>query len=301
MKKVFKWIGIGLAALVVVIAIAVGVFLFIANARMDKTYSVTVESVPIPTGAAAIAQGKHIVTTVCTGCHGPNLSGQVVMNAPGFAVIYSSNLTKGNGGVGNDYQDEDWVRAIRHGIDPDGKSLFLMPSPELYTLSDADLGAVIAYIKSVPPVDHPVPDVNFSVIAKILLATGGLDHLDEASAIDQTAPRPTAPSPAVNVNYGHYLVETRVCQSCHGPNLAGGKNPDPNGPPVKNITPGGDLGHWSEADFVKAIRVGVLPDGKILNTAMPWQIYSGLTDDELKAIWLYLQSVPAVTTPSQGN
>ncbi len=295
MKKVIKWIGIGLAALLIIIAIAVGSLLVVANARINKTYSVQVESLTIPTDAAAIDHGKHIVTTVCTGCHGANLSGQPVMNAPGFAVIYATNLTSGDGGVGKDYKDEDWVRAIRHGVDPDGKSLFLMPSPELYYLSDADLAAVIAYIKFVPPVDHQVPDVNFSVIAKILLATGSLNSLEVASAIDQNAPRPTAPQPGVNAAYGHYLEETHICQNCHGPNLAGGKNPDPNGPPVKNITPGGDLGHWSEADFVNAIRTGALPDGKTLNTAMPWKIYGGLTDDELKAIWLYLQSIPAVT------
>lgn len=154
MKNVLKWIGIGLGVVVVVASIAVASLVLIADNRLNKTYAVAVESIPIPADPATIERGQHIVTTVCVGCHDENLGGKPVLNAPGFAVINASNLTRGEGGVGNQYKDEDWVRAIRHGVDPDGKSLLLMPAPELFYLRDLDLAAAIAYVKSVPPADN---------------------------------------------------------------------------------------------------------------------------------------------------
>lgn len=287
-------IGIVLGALAALIVVAAGVLLLVGDARVNQTYTVTAEPVAIPADAAGLARGRHIAETVCTACHGANLAGGPVLNAPGFAVINAPNLTAGSGGVADEYKtDADWVRAIRHGVDPDTKSLLLMPSADFYYLSDADLGAVIAYVKSVPAVDNEVADKSFSVPARILMGAGALNGLIEAAQIDQTGPRPAAPAAGVTAEYGHYLAQTRVCQNCHGPSLAGGANPDPNGPRVPNITPGGDLGKWKQADFVTALRTGATPDGRTLSDAMPWKVYSGLTDDELAAIWLYLQSLPA--------
>lgn len=161
------------------------------------------------------------------------------------------------------------MRAIRHGVDPDSKSLLLMPAEDFYYFSDADLGAIIAYVKSVPPVDHTVADPVLSIPARVLAGTGALNSLIVASTTNQTGPRLVAPQARVTTAYGQYLVEAHVCQSCHGPQLAAGANPDPNGPPVPNLTPGGDLRAWSAADFAKAIRTGVTPSGKTLSTAMP--------------------------------
>jgi mono/diheme cytochrome c family protein len=297
MKRAVRWVGIGLGGIVVALALVVGVLLLVGNARLNKVYTIQVEQLVIPADAASIDNGRHIVSTVCEGCHADNMAGAPVLNAPGFAVINATNLTTGQGGVGNQYADDGWARAIRNGVDHDGKSLLLMPSPELYYLSDMDLRAAIAYLKSLPPVDHEVADPNLSIIVRILVATGAW-HLDVASVINQSGPRPVAPPPGITPAYGEYLVHTRICRNCHGQNLAGGSNPDPTGPPVANITPGGDLGQWTEADFIKALRTGVTPQGKTLKPGMPWRIYGRLSDDELKAIWAYLQTVPAVTRPA---
>ena len=61
-----------------------------------------------------------------------------------------------------------------------------------------------------------------------------------------------------------------------------------------NLTPGGDLGKWTEADFIQALRTGETPEGRRLdNEKMPWRSIGQLTDDELGALWLYLQSLPS--------
>ena len=65
-----------------------------------------------------------------------------------LAILSASNLTKGQGGVGASYTDADFVRALRHGVRPDGKSFLIMPANLYAHLSDADVGALIAYIRS---------------------------------------------------------------------------------------------------------------------------------------------------------
>ena len=99
----------------------------------------------------------------------------------------------------------------------------------------------------------------------------------------------------MTVAYGEYLVNTAGCRTCHGVELSGGDPSDPESPPGPNLTPGGELGLWAEADFINTLRTGVTPAGRQLNPEfMPWESTAKLTDDELKAIWLYLKSVPAV-------
>ena len=97
--------------------------------------------------------------------------------------------------------------------------------------------------------------------------------------------------------YGEYLIDTAGCWTCHGAELAGGKNPDPEAPPGPNLTPGGELAGWSEGDFVRALRQGQTPSGRQLQAEfMPWSQFRHFTDEELQAIWLYLQEQPARET-----
>jgi len=86
------------------------------------------------------------------------------------------------------------------------------------------------------------------------------------------------------------------CTGCHGPELVGGPSHEPGAPPAANLTPAG-IGTWTEADFFKALRSGVRPDGTAINPAMPWASSGRMTDDELRALWLYLRTVPAKETP----
>ena len=61
-----------------------------------------------------------------------------------------------------------------------------------------------------------------------------------------------------------------------------------------NLTRGGEMDGWSEEDFIATMRTGVTPSGHQLNDFMPWKYFGQMTDDELKAVWMYLQSLPAL-------
>ena len=294
MKKVVRWAGILLGSLVAFILLAIGIVYAITGARFNKTYEVQSETVVIPTDSTAIEYGQHVATIRgCRECHSEDLGGRVFIEDPGVGRIAATNLTAGEGGVGSFYTDADWVRAIRHGVGANGKPLLFMPSHELHLLSDADLGVVIAYVKSIPPVDSNLPVNKVSLMFRVMMVAGQAPPLS-AEVIAHDAPRPTAPEVGVTEEYGEYLAVT--CTGCHGEGLSGGPIPGmpPNFPPATNLTPGGGLKNWSETDFVNTLRTGVTPAGRQLRQEyMPWHILGQMTDEELQALWLYLQSVPA--------
>jgi hypothetical protein len=96
------------------------------------------------------------------------------------------------------------------------------------------------------------------------------------------------------VEYGEYMVDTNDCRLCHGQAMNGGPFPDPTKTKISpNLTQGGELAFWTEEQFINTIRTGVTPSGHELDTEfMPWKEYRFMSDDELKAIWMYLQSLP---------
>jgi mono/diheme cytochrome c family protein len=294
MKKVFKWIGIVLGSLVGLIIVAVAVLYSMGNARLNKKYNFPSSNITIPTDAASIEYGKHRAETLCEGCHGPDLSGiEKWFNAGPLGTVDSANLTSGDGGMGREFKtDQDYVNAIRHGIGSDGLPIFMPAVVSTAHLSDEDLGAIIAYVKSVPPVDHKTNGHQFKPLALILLAAGKLGKLPVESVSHDI--HVTAPARGVSVEYGGYLMDTNDCHVCHGPQLNGGPFPDPTITLISpNLTPGGEVGAWTEEQFINTIRTGTTPGGHQLDAKhMPWDIYKLMTDDELKAIFMYLHTIP---------
>jgi mono/diheme cytochrome c family protein len=292
-RKILKWIGIMLGGLIGLLVLAFIVLYIIGGAKVNKKYEVPVEAVSIPTDADAVQRGKHIATIfICTSCHTENLGGEHYFVVPGMISIPTPNLTSGAGGVGATNTDEDWVRAIRHGVGHDGRALFVMPSNTFYYLSDGDLGSLLAYIKSLPPVDNELPERRIEPLGRMMMALGMFPPLP-VDRINHTSPPPAAPELDVTVAYGQYL--SRTCTECHGVNLNGA----PFGPPgqevpTPNLTPGGEIAAWSEEDFIATLRTGVTPGGHQLKETMPWRYFGQMTDDELKAVWMYLQSLPAL-------
>jgi mono/diheme cytochrome c family protein len=294
MKKLLKWTGILIGGLIGLVVLVIGTANVIAMSRLNRQYTVNTPAIVIPTDETAAARGQHLVEVIsqCSGCHGPDLGGTDFFDGPAVGYISAPNLTSGDGGIGAYYSDEDWTRALVHGVAPDGRMLLIMPSQFFRHYSDDDLGAVIAYLKSLPPVDRQLPSKKLSLLGNTFFGLNFFGHMP-AELIDHTAPRSTAPMPGVSVEYGEYLVNIAVCKDCHGDNLAGG-SPGPDSPWADNLTPGGNLAAWSEDDFITAIRTGITPAGRSLIPYMPWQEYSHMTDEELQSIWLYLQSLPAL-------
>lgn len=293
MKTVLKWIGIVAGSLLGLMIVAGVVFYFVGAARLNKVYEVPPSNLTLPTDTASIEFGKHRAEALCQGCHGDDLGGiNDWFNAGPIGTIDSANLTSGEGGVGTEFTTEDYVRAIRHGIDREGRPIFMTAVPATSLLSDEDLAAIIAYLKTVSPVDRPIKERNFKLLAKVMFGAGLLGQLP-AETVSHEA-HVTAPARGATVEYGEYLVNTNDCRVCHGPELNGGPFPDPTITKISpNLTQGGELAFWTEEQFHAAMTTGITPGGHQLDPEfMPWNYYRNFYDEELRAIWLYLQTLP---------
>jgi mono/diheme cytochrome c family protein len=299
-KRVLKWLAIVLGGILAVAILAVLGLYTKSRLEFTRRYSVDVEPVRIPADAASLDRGRHLAEILCEECHGADLGGTPLLFDLGpIGNGGAPNLTTGAGGIGSELTDADFVRVLRHGVKPEGTSVFIMPAQDFRNLSDADLGSLIAYIRTVPPVDRPTPEphVRITFMGNVMYGAGVFGHLLRAATIEQSAPPPPAPPAGVTAAYGEYLVNINGCRDCHGKELAGGKPGDPNSPLARNLTPAGHLGDWTEAQFVTTLRTGVTPTGLHLPPEyMPWNWKGKMTDDELSAVWAYLTSLPPLPT-----
>lgn len=295
MKSILKWAGITLGSLLGLVLLANLVLYVLGEARLKHVYTVPKETLSVPREAAVLAEGKRIFQyRGCEACHGEHLQGLVYLDNPAIGQVITPNLTTGAGGIGAQRTDEDLVRSIRHGVRPDGTPLLFMPSTEFYYLSDQDLGRVIAYIHSQPPVDYQMPPSKLSVTGRIVMNVTKEITFLPAELIPHDAPRPVAPQPGITPEYGEYL--SLSCKVCHGLNLSGGEIPGfpPEWPSAPNLTSGrgGRLPTWGVEGFIEIIQTGQKHGRSINPDYMPWKSYRHMTEDELRAVYLYLQSLP---------
>ena len=284
--------------MVVLLAAGAAALYVSSERRLRATFDVPATPLAVPGDAEAIARGAHIVEAIgtCALCHGADSGGVIYADVPRVGLIAGPNLTRGRGGVGAVLTDADWVRALRYGVRRDGTSLIAMPSEVFTNFADDDLGAVIAYLKQLPPVDRVMPRTEFRWLGRALLAMGRLEILTAPKTVYK---RSAASVPGPTVEYGEYLARVSGCAGCHGFGLSGGRVAGPPDLPVAaNITPAG-IGEWMESDFVRAMREGRRPDGRTLAEFMPWRYYGQMNDTELHALWLYLRSVPPRATGSK--
>lgn len=291
-----KFLAYAVVGLVAVVASAVAVVYWKSGVLLKETHVVRVAPEVIPTDSAAIARGKHFAESRgCLSCHGADLGGEKVIDDPAMGRLYGANITRGHGGLPADFSDEDFIRAIRHGVARDGRGLFLMPSTEFAHLSENDMGDLIAFVKSVPPVDRETVPVKVGPVARALLLAGKIKLA--ASEIDHANLTPDVIAPAVTADYGRYV--SVACTGCHSNNFSGGKIDigPPDWPPAANLTPhsSGHLSKWTEKDFLTVIRTGTRPDGTSTNLVMP-RAFGQMNDVELKAIWAFLQTLAPLPT-----
>lgn len=294
-----SWLGTIKRALLVLIALVVLAYVGLVvgtNRMLAATVTVPADVSPVNVPEAgnleAIERGRYLVDHQfnCKICHSQDLGGRAEIDDFLIGRLWGPNLTTGDGSVVRDFTPVDWARAIRHGVDPAGRRLMLMPSEDYFSFSDDDIGAVVAYIQSLPPIDRANRGVRLGPLGRVLLATGTVTFAFDK--IEHGAVRSTA-TPSATVAWGQVLLTT--CTGCHGPGLSGGPIPggDPSWLPARNLTPHETgLASWTQADFFTAIREGRRPDGTAINLPMPWQAYAGLSDTDIEAMWLYLQTVP---------
>ena len=288
MKRVAKWFGIGVASILALIVIAGSGFYargrMVAGAELEQT-GTPIAAVSLD-DAALIARGEHFGQHIaqCTGCHAPDMAGDTFIDDGAFGVLPAPNLTSGRGGVGASYDDAALERAIRHGVAADGRPLFMMPSHMYQHMSDADLAALIAWLRTRPAVDREHAERKIGPVLGLLTGAGVIKAAPDM--IDHEAVGGAAPPAGPTVEYGEYVVNMASCRDCHGPNLDGVRE-GPGPPAAPSLMSGAAT--WSLEQFRHAIREGKRPDGSNIDpTHMPWPGYAGMTDAELEAIWQYL-------------
>jgi len=270
-KRVLKWIGITLGTLVIVACVAI---YGVSEYRLRQTFDIAATPITVRTDSAAIAAGRHILETRgCAGCHGPGLSGRVFFDQPWLARLIAPNVPK----VIRGYSDSELARLLRHGVRPDGRGVAVMPSSMFYHLDDEDLGALIAYLRTLPEKPgEPLPSNSMRLLARIGLTTG--QYRVEPRNIAYDAPR--APKGPDEAALGRYIALSS-CSECHGQRLEG----NPRGTPGLSI-----VGGYTPVEFARLMREGMPKDGKEREMMSPVarSRFSHFTDEEVNALYAYL-------------
>ncbi|MBN1237040.1 MAG: c-type cytochrome [Gammaproteobacteria bacterium] len=261
-----------------------------------------------------LARGDYLMNGIvgCGNCHSPRnvetgefiegmeLAGAFVIEEPGFTA-YAPNITPDEAtGIGS-WSDEDIERAVRQGIRPDGS---VMGPPMAYPfyrdISDRDMRAIIAYLRSVPAVSNEVPASTYNIPLPPNWGPPVEGPVPEPSRDDQ-------------IEYGRYLTHTLGhCTDCHTPLVEGrhdfsrigaGGNlfPMPFGYPwsalAANITqhPELGIGQWTDEEIKRAITQGISRDGRELLPFMGFSFYENITAEDLDAIVAYVKTLPPAT------
>lgn len=213
--------------------------------------------------------------------------------------LLGPNITRGDGGRTAEYTTSDWDRIVRHGVLPDGRPA-AMPAIDFLAMSDQELSDIVAWITSQPAIDNTVAGPSLGPLGKVLIAVGALplsaDEITDHEASHVVLP----PATEVSEEFGAHLAG--VCAGCHRATMAGGPIPggDPSWPPAANLTSHADgLAEWTHEQFVALMRTGLLPDRTEVAVPMSAIVPYGqqMTDVELEALWLYLQSMPPLPDP----
>ena len=303
LKKILKWTGIVLLILIVVLTVTVALR---QNIKYDRPYPAVISS----TDSAIILKGKNIIfgAAHCADCHGGKVNtdsilalGQEVPLIGGheFALpigkIYTKNITPDNEtGIGL-YTDAEIARALRYGVHPDGTMIYdFMP---FHNMSDEDLVAVISYLRSQKPVRNEVPKHELNVLGKVVKAFLG-------KPVGPDGEVPVNVKKDATANYGGYIANNIAnCKGCHTERnfMTGAFTGEPYGGGMKmgnlvtpNLTPDSSsrIFGWTSKMFIDRFRMGKLNP----ETHMPWNSFKRMSDDELKAIYNYLQTLKPVKT-----
>lgn len=291
MRKVYK-IALGVTGLLVVGAAGLAGFAQWGSERkLRRVVQVTVAPVDIPGDEAALSRGKYLYETRgCADCHGRDGAGRTMIDDPNGLYVKGPNLTLGAGSPTADYTAPDWVRAIRHGLKRSGQPLLIMPSEDYNRMTDGDLGAMVAYIRSLPPVEGDRRDLRLPLPVRFVYAAGILK--DAAEKIDHGLP-PAQPAPADDViAQGAYVAN--MCLGCHGEGFRGGKIPGapPDWPAASDLRPGAAMARYpTPAAFATMLRSGKRPDGSAI-AVMPFESLKEMADTEITALHAFLQTLP---------
>ena len=307
MKKALKIIGIALGTIVLLVA----VFALYINNKPMPTYEVKAPELQIEADSILLARGEHLTHLICTQCHkgeDKRWSGKLVEDGA-FGKIYAPNITQHpTKGIGA-YSDGELAYLLRTGVARDGR--FTLPVMSRFPhLSDEDLHSIITYLRSdaavVQPSETVQPPSEPSLLAKMIITFF-------FKPLSYPEGKVESPPASDKLASGRYLVHSVAeCFSCHSADFASNNLLEPekspgyfgggisfgeeDGKPVfaANLTPHPEfgLGNWTEAEFGKAVRFGQGKNNDPTAHAMPR--FTNFTDEEIGAMWAYLQTIPAL-------
>lgn len=299
MKRVFKvvlWTG---GAIVIAVAGAALFAQFASERKMNRVLTLNPAPVSIPSDEAALARGKYLYESRgCIDCHARDGAGRTFID-DGTLLVRGPNITLG--GPTATYTAVDWVRSLRHGVAPSGKPLLIMPSEDYARMTDADLGAMVAYIRSLPVQAGDGRELRLALPVRFAYAIGVVR--DAAEKIDHSLP-PAEPAAEGDVlAAGAYAAQ--MCQGCHGESFSGGKIPGgpPDWPAAANLTPvpGGAMQAYRDsAAFAAMMRSGKRPDGSEIKV-MPFESLAELNDAEISAMYAYFRSLAPTGRAAGGK
>jgi mono/diheme cytochrome c family protein len=266
----------------------------VAEARSELTGHWDVHRVdfPIVSTPEAVERGRHLIEARygCGSCHGEDFGGGKMVDEPLIGRWLAPNLTTGEGSRTLDYTAADWDRIVRHGVKPDGTAA-VMPAEDFFGMSDQELADIVAYVRSLPPVDRTVPTPTFGPLGTALLASGKLELAATIHPTGHAIDHPAEPPPSrADATFGRHLAG--VCSGCHGTDLTGGPivGGPPDWPPAANLT---ELDGWTHEGFVTAMRTGIRPDGSALRPPMSSVVAhtAKMTHVEVEALWTFLETL----------
>lgn len=239
-----------------------------------------------------VARGEHLARTSCAGCHSPNMQPPMSGSAgdffaepgmPPLGHLFAPNLTPG--GRLAAYSDAELARAIREGIDREGRKMLVMPSARFHSLSDRDVAALVAFMRSQPAVESPERRRELTPLAYLVLGA----RVFAPSDMPEVPANQDGPPEAVTPEYGEYVAKYLTCQDCHGEDLRGGRKGQlpPVGPDLVALASAHSL-----EEFDAAMRQGRSAlDGHSLDPMkMPYPVYANASDTEVAAVYALLKA-----------
>jgi hypothetical protein len=317
MKKVMYVLGV-LILLVVLIGVGGYIYLNTAYPKVGPPEDITIERTP-----ERVTSGEYLVkhVNICFDCHGEKnydyfaspvvpgtegKGGEEFGGVPG--KLFVPNITPA---ALKDWTDGEIVRAITCGVSKDGRPLVpMMPYSEYRYLAKKDIYAIVAYLRTLPPIEGEVPRPSIDFPLNLIFRTVPAD----------ADPQPLPDSSDI-IGRGKYLARVAGCLFCHTPvekgtpipgkEFSGGhefSDPELGTARSANITtdPETGIGGWTKEVFIARFKAYADSAGSHIpyvkggpQTAMPWTLYAGMTEDDLGAIYEYLHTVPAINNPVQ--
>ena len=291
MKKVMRFAGWALLVLVAVGLVAAGAAHLLAQRKLNRSIDVNVAPVAFVSDDASLARGKYLFQSRgCGECHGDNGAGKLLIDDPGGLRVWTPNITTGPGSAVTKYAETDWVRTIRHGVKPDKRPIMIMPCEDYNRFTDADVAAIVAYVRRLPAVQGETGRVEMPLVVKALYAADVIP--DAPQRIDHTLPpaKPVAEGPTPE--HGAYVAN--MCKGCHGETFQGGKIPGspPDWPPAPDLTSPATYAAYDNVDRFRAmLKSGKRSNGEAIKV-MPFPSLAALNDTDVEALYAYLRTLP---------